>query len=79
MNGSSRGWAGRGSGSCRGQALAQALSRRMKGGVAADPFTRGRYATDASIYQIMPLAVAFPRDADDVAAALEVARAHGAP
>lgn len=63
----------------RGQALAQALSRQMKGPVAADPFTRGRYATDASIYQIMPLAVAFPRNADDVAAALEVARAHDAP
>ncbi|HSF63306.1 MAG TPA: FAD-binding oxidoreductase, partial [Paracoccaceae bacterium] len=63
----------------RGQALAQALSRQMKGGVAADPFTRGRYATDASIYQITPLAVAFPRDADDLAAALDVARAHDAP
>ena len=47
----------------RGQALARALSRAMGGGVAADIFSRGRYATDASIYQIMPLGVAFPRDA----------------
>ncbi len=63
----------------RGQALAQRLVGRMQGGVAADPFTCGRYATDASIYQIMPLAVAFPRDAGDVAAALEAARAEGVP
>jgi FAD/FMN-containing dehydrogenase len=49
----------------------------MRGGVAADRFSRGRYATDASIYQIMPLAVAFPRDAADVAAALAVAAEHG--
>jgi len=63
----------------RGQALAARLTREMRGGVAADPFTRGRYATDASIYQIMPLAVAFPRDAGDVAAALAVAREEGVP
>ena len=47
--------------------------------MAADAFTRGRYATDASIYQIMPKVVAFPRHAEDVAAALDVARAHGVP
>ncbi len=63
----------------RRQALAWTLAQRMQGGVAADPFTRGRYATDASIYQIMPLAVAFPKDADDVAAALDAAREHEVP
>jgi FAD/FMN-containing dehydrogenase/Fe-S oxidoreductase len=63
----------------RGQALARRLSREMRGGVAADAFSRGRYATDASIYQIMPLAVAFPADASDVAAALGVAAAEGVP
>ncbi len=61
------------------QTFARALTKEMRGGVAADPFSRGRYATDASIYQIMPLAVAFPRDADDVAAALAVAAGHGVP
>jgi FAD/FMN-containing dehydrogenase/Fe-S oxidoreductase len=61
------------------QALARALSRAMRGGVAADRFSRGRYATDASIYQIMPRAVAFPRDAEDVAAALAIAAEHGVP
>jgi FAD/FMN-containing dehydrogenase len=30
-----------------------------------DAFTRGRYATDASIYQIMPMGVVMPKTADD--------------
>jgi FAD/FMN-containing dehydrogenase/Fe-S oxidoreductase len=62
-----------------GQALARDLVGRMKGGVSADPHTRGRYATDASIYQIMPSAVAFPKDAEDVQAALDLAARHGIP
>ena len=40
---------------------------------------RGRYATDASIYQVMPLGVVVPRTADDVAATIAVAREHGVP
>ena len=44
-----------------------------------DAFTRGRYATDASIYQIMPAGVVFPKSADDIAAALTIAREHGVP
>ena len=45
----------------------------------ADQMTRTLYSTDASNYQIMPLAVTFPRDADDVAAAHEIARKHAVP
>ena len=37
------------------------------------------YATDASLYEMEPVAVVFPRSADDAAAAVAVARAHGAP
>ncbi len=62
-----------------GSALARDLVGKMKGGVAADPFSRGRYATDASIYQIMPSAVAFPKDREDVQTALDVAAQHGVP
>ncbi|HVL71902.1 MAG TPA: FAD-binding oxidoreductase, partial [Beijerinckiaceae bacterium] len=51
----------------------------MAGEVRFDAFTRGRYATDASIYQIMPIGVAFPRDTADVAAALTIAREEGVP
>jgi FAD/FMN-containing dehydrogenase/Fe-S oxidoreductase len=63
----------------QGQALAQALKRSMKGELAADAHSRGRYGTDASIYQIMPIAVAFPKDAEDVQTALGVATAHDMP
>lgn len=63
----------------RANALARALDRVMPGRAAADPFTRGRYATDASIYQIAPLAVAWPASEADVSAALAVAAEHDAP
>ena len=44
----------------RSQAFQAALGKALEGEVRFDAFTRGRYATDASIYQIMPRAVAFP-------------------
>lgn len=44
-----------------------------------DRLTRLLYSTDASIYQIMPLGVAFPRDADEVAAIVEIAARHNTP
>ena len=50
----------------------------IKGEVLLDRMTRGLYSTDASIYQIEPLAVVIPRDADDVAAAMSVAQRLGA-
>ena len=40
-------------------------------------YTRHLFASDASMYAIEPLVVAFPRHAADVAAALEVSREHG--
>ncbi len=45
----------------------------------ADQMTRVLYSTDASNYQVMPLAVTFPRDADDVVAVHETARKYGLP
>jgi FAD/FMN-containing dehydrogenase/Fe-S oxidoreductase len=59
--------------------LERRLAKALKGEVRFDAFTRGRYATDASIYQIMPLGVVFPTGADDVAAALTIARESGIP
>lgn len=47
--------------------------------VKTDQMTRILYSTDASNYQIMPIAVTFPRDADDVVAVHEVARQYGVP
>ncbi|PZQ46180.1 MAG: FAD-binding oxidoreductase [Rhodovulum sulfidophilum] len=66
-------------GFARGQALEAALRKALEGEVRFDAFTRGRYATDASIYQIMPRGVAFPKHEADIAAALQVAAEHGAP
>src|SRR4051794_16109676 len=55
------------------------LSQALEGEVRFDAFTRGRYATDASIYQIVPEGVAFPKSEGDIAAALTIAAEHGVP
>ena len=55
------------------------LAREIEGRVLTDAFSRGRYATDASFYQIVPQAVVVPRRHDDVAATLAFARAAGVP
>src|SRR5713226_10131142 len=55
------------------------LRRELAGEVLFDAFSRGRYSTDASIYQIEPLGVVVPRDKEDVAAALAIAREEGVP
>src|SRR5271155_2735045 len=55
------------------------LKRELQGEVMFDAFTRGRYSTDASIYQIEPLGVAVPKSKDDIAAALAIAREEGVP
>ena len=49
------------------------------GQVKFDYMTRLLYSTDASNYQIMPIGVTFPRDADDVVAIHEIARKHHTP
>ncbi len=56
-----------------GAALAARLRRELRGAVLFDPYTRGRYSTDASIYQITPIGVVLPRDRDDVARLLAIA------
>src|SRR5580658_6730302 len=61
------------------EALAARLKRALRGDVLFDAFSRGRYSTDASIYQIEPLGVVVPKDREDVAAALQIAREGGVP
>jgi FAD/FMN-containing dehydrogenase/Fe-S oxidoreductase len=53
------------------------LRAHIRGDVHFDPISRALYATDASIYQIEPLGVVLPRDEQDVAATLRLARKHG--
>jgi len=57
----------------------QRIAAAIRGDVFGDAFTRGRYATDASIYQIMPSSVVLPRTIEDVHATLEIAREFGMP
>jgi FAD/FMN-containing dehydrogenase/Fe-S oxidoreductase len=55
------------------------LRREIQGDVLFDAFTRGRYSTDASIYQIEPLGVVVARDKGDIATAIQIAREEGVP
>ncbi|HVC53798.1 MAG TPA: FAD-linked oxidase C-terminal domain-containing protein [Stellaceae bacterium] len=55
------------------------LRRETAGEVLFDRFSRGRYSTDASVYQIEPLGVVVPKSREDVAAALQIAREEGVP
>ena len=54
----------------------QQLRQRLRGEMCFDEVVLGIYATDASIYQIRPVAVALPLDEDDVRAAVAVAAEH---
>jgi len=60
-------------------ALERDLRREVRGDVFFDEVRLGIYATDASNYQIRPVGVVVPRDADDVRAAMRVARARRVP
>ncbi|MFC0497578.1 FAD-binding and (Fe-S)-binding domain-containing protein [Streptomyces mutabilis] len=59
--------------------LEAALRRAVRGEVGFDVTSRALTTMDASNYRRVPLGVVAPRDADDVAAALEVCREHGTP
>ncbi|SEJ48756.1 MULTISPECIES: FAD-binding and (Fe-S)-binding domain-containing protein [unclassified Variovorax] len=56
------------------EALQRRLKKETQGEVYFDGATRGRYSTDASIYQITPVGVFVPSTDDDVATALQIAR-----
>ncbi|MCH6587847.1 MAG: FAD-binding oxidoreductase, partial [Proteobacteria bacterium] len=60
-------------------ALAQRLRTELEGEVLFDAFSRGHYATDASIYQIEPIGVVVPRGAEDVVRALQIAAEERVP
>src|SRR6201994_4475363 len=57
--------------------LQSKLAREITGEVLFDRFSRGRYATDASFYQIMPAGVVVPRSMDEALRALAIARDDG--
>ncbi len=59
--------------------LAARLAAETQGEVLFSAADRGRYATDASIYQVMPVGVFVPRTAADVKTALDIARSLQVP
>jgi hypothetical protein len=59
--------------------LERRLNAEQVGEVRFDAFTRGRYATDASHYQIMPLGVVTPRTIEEAERAIGICRAEGVP
>ena len=57
--------------------LERKLKAEITGDVMFDRFSRGRYATDASHYQMMPLGVVAPRTVAEAERALALARQEG--
>ncbi|MFX0545982.1 FAD-binding and (Fe-S)-binding domain-containing protein [Roseovarius sp. S1116L3] len=59
--------------------LSDLLQTRVQGDVLFDSFSRGRYATDASLYQMFPLGILSPKSEDDIRAAIDIASEQGVP
>lgn len=55
----------------------QALVQAVEGEVRFDAVSRSMYATDASVYQLMPLGVVIPRNRDDIRRTLALCREYG--
>ncbi|MEP1442900.1 MAG: FAD-linked oxidase C-terminal domain-containing protein [Hyphomicrobiales bacterium] len=53
------------------------LAKRIEGEILFDQFARGRYATDASFYQMMPVGVVVPKTIDDIEACISLCREEG--
>ena len=59
--------------------LASKLRAHVDGEVLFDRFSRGRYSTDASIYQLEPIGVVIPRNEEAARAAIQIAAEQGVP
>src|SRR6184192_1948391 len=59
--------------------LAARLRKEIEGEVMFDAASRGRYSTDASIYQVEPIGVVVPRTEEAARAAIAIAAAEGVP
>ena len=60
-------------------ALEARLKKEIRGEVLFDAATRGRYSTDASIYQIEPVGVVVPATEEDAKIAIQIAADEGIP
>src|SRR5258708_24363338 len=59
--------------------LAARLRKEIEGEVLFDAASRGRYSTDASIYQVEPLGIVVPRSEEAARAAIAIAAEEGVP
>ncbi len=59
--------------------LERRLRREVEGESMFDAFDRGRYSTDASVYQIEPVGVVVPRHLPDVIRTIQIAADAGVP
>src|SRR5215218_1807781 len=59
--------------------FAARLACAVAGDVLFDAASRGRYATDASIYEVQPLGVLVPKSHADVRAAIDLCREEKVP
>src|SRR5207248_11674235 len=57
--------------------LEERLRSSVTGDVLFDAFSRGRYATDVSLYQILPAGIVVPRTVDEALRTLAIARDDG--
>ncbi len=61
------------------QKIGKEISNKVDGKTLFDEFSRGRYSTDASVYQIKPLGVVLPKDTNDVLSLMEYSQKNSVP
>ena len=61
------------------QKIGKEISSKVDGKTLFDEFSRGRYCTDASVYQIKPLGVVLPKDTNDVLSLMEYSQKNSVP
>ena len=59
--------------------LEKKLKPNLSGELFTDKYSRGRYATDASLYQMMPYGVVVPKNIEDIKQTLEFAYTESIP
>ncbi len=61
------------------QKIGKEISSKVYGKTLFDEFSRGRYSTDASVYQIKPLGVVLPKDTNDILSLMEYSQKNSVP
>ena len=61
------------------QKISKEISSKVSGKTLFDEFSRGRYSTDASVYQIKPLGVILPKDTNDVLHIMDYSQRNSIP